>query len=68
MEAYDFVQDNGIGCTPNLHNTEERNGEKLVLSPEALFRWDLTNPHGRRSERLLEEANAELRVTVSRIC
>ncbi len=33
MEVYEFVQDNGIGCTPNLQYTNERNGGKLFSSP-----------------------------------
>ncbi len=56
---------NGIGFTPNLQYTNERNGGKLFSSP---LWWDLTHPHGEKGERLLEEANALLLVTVKRIC
>jgi len=34
MEAYKFIQDNGIGCTPNLQYTNMRNGEKPYSFPD----------------------------------
>ena len=39
MEVYKgldvfFIQDSGIGCTPNLQYTNRRNGEKPSLFPE----------------------------------
>ena len=67
MEGYEIVQDNGIGCTPNLQYTNERNGEKFFYI-SLFIRWDLTHPYDEKNERLLEEANASLLVTVKRIC